>query len=116
MFRLNALPAKTLKNATIAALMLMSTACSTYYGAANISSVPEGSEVINDEDGSLLGVTPLTVWWKDSSKRRKQMILQIRKDGFYTKTAVFWLSMRHKSKEAALKEKQLVKFNLLEKK
>ena len=93
----------------------MSTACSTYYGAANISSVPEGSEVINDQDGSLLGVTPLTVWWKDSSSRRKQMILQIRKEGFYTKTAVFWLSMRHKSKEAALEEKQLVKFNLLEK-
>ena len=92
------------------------TACSTYYGAANIDSVPAGSEVINDEDGSLLGVTPLTVWWKDSSKRRKQMILQIRKDGYYTKTAVFWLSMRHKSKESALEDIQLVKFNLLEKK
>ena len=116
MFKLNALPANTFKNASIAIMMLMSTACSTYYGAANINSVPEGSEVINDEDGSLLGVTPLTVWWKDSSSRRKQMILQIRKDGFYTKTAVFWLSLRHKSKEAALKEKQLVKFNLLEKK
>ena len=100
----------------IIAVVLMSSACSTYYGAANITSVPEGSEVINDKDGSLLGVTPLTVWWKDPSSRRQQMILQIRKDGFYTKTAVFWLSMRHKSKEAAIKEKQLVKFNLLEKK
>ena len=106
----------SLKKISIVAAILMSSACSTYYGAANISSVPEGSEVINDKDGSLLGVTPLTVWWKDSSSRRQQMILQIRKDGFYTKTAVFWLSMRHKSKEAAIKEKQLVKFNLLEKK
>jgi len=44
------------------------------------------------------------------------MLLQIRKEGFYTKTAVFWLSMRHKSKEEALKNVQLVKFNLLEKK
>ena len=100
----------------IVSALLMSSACSTYYGAANITSVPEGSEVINDKDGSLLGVTPLTVWWKDSSNRRQQMVLQIRKDGFYTKTAIFWLSMRHKSKEAAIKEKQLVKFNLLEKK
>jgi len=102
--------------ALIVAFASISTACSTYYGAANINSVPEGSEVINDKDGSLLGVTPLTVWWKDSSSRKKQMILQIRKDGFYTKTAVFWLSMRHKSKENALKNVQLVKFNLLEKK
>ncbi len=116
MFTLNTLSANTLKNTSVALMMLLSTACSTFYGAANISSVPEGSEVINDEDGTLLGVTPLTVWWKDSSSRRKQIILQIRKDGFYTKSAVFWLSMRHKSKETALKEKQLVKFNLLEKK
>jgi len=100
----------------ILVFLSFTTACSTYYGAANIDSVPVGSEVINDADGSLLGVTPLTVWWKDSSNRRKQMILQIRKDGFYTKTAVFWLSMRHKSKEAALEDIQLVKFNLLEKK
>lgn len=99
----------------IIALMATTSACSTFYGAADINSVPEGSEVINDQDGTLLGVTPLTVWWKDSSSRRKQIILQIKKDGFYTKTAVFWLSMRHKSKEAAIKEKQLVKFNLLEK-
>jgi len=84
--------------AFIVAITSLSTACSTYYGAANINSVPDGSEVINDKDGSLLGVTPLTVWWKDSSSRKKQMILQIRKNGFYTKTAVFWLSMRHKSK------------------
>ncbi|MGH1427988.1 MAG: hypothetical protein ACRBEE_08610 [Arenicella sp.] len=98
------------------AITSLTTACSTYYGSANITSVPEGSEVINDKDGSLLGVTPLTVWWKDSSSRKKQMILQIRKDGFYTKTAVFWLSMRHKTKEQALQNVQLVKFNLLEKK
>lgn len=84
------------------------TGCSTHYGAAKIVSLPAGAEVISDSDGTVLGVTPTTVWWQDSSGNRKQPILRIKKDGYYEKVSSFWLSMRHKNLEDARNNPQLV--------
>ena len=91
----------------ILASCLLISACSTHYGAAKIVSSPPGAEV-SLEDGTIVGITPTTAWWKDSRSRRKNVILQFEKDGYYKKVTPFWLSMRHKSLEKAKESTQLV--------
>lgn len=86
--------------------------CSTHYGAVQIVSNPPGAEVISDEDGTIIGTTPTTAWWKDSSSRRKNIILRIKKDGYYEKVTPFWLSMRHKNLKDAKAGTQLIEVNL----
>ncbi|MEM7359489.1 MAG: hypothetical protein AAF431_10350 [Pseudomonadota bacterium] len=83
-------------------------ACASHYGAVRINSSPEGAEVISDEDGTVLGITPTTAWWKNSSSNRQHMILRFKKAGYYEKVASFWLSMRHTSAEDARKSPDLV--------
>ena len=82
------------------------------YGAAQIVSTPSGAEVINLDDGTLLGVTPATVWWKDSSSNRKNITVRFKKPGYRDKVTQFWLSMRHRSQEKALASPQLVEVNI----
>lgn len=74
-------------------------ACASYYGSAKIVSVPSGAEVIeigDDNTTKVIGITPVTAWWKDDSPARKDLIFRFKKDGYYEKPAQFWLSMRHK--------------------
>lgn len=87
-------------------------ACASHYGAAKIVSNPPGAEVIDSDDGSLLGVTPLTVWFKDESAVRQTKTLRIKKSGYYEKISAFWLSMRHKNQETASANPQLVEVAL----
>ena len=87
---------------------LLVSACSTHYGAAKIVSSPPGAEVISDEDGTIIGITPTTAWWRDGSSRRKNIILRFKKDGYYEKVTPFWLSMRHNSLKDAQENTQLV--------
>lgn len=82
--------------------------CSAHYGSAQIISDPPGAEVLNDEDGTVIGVTPTTAWWKESSAIRKHVILRFKKDGYYEKVSSFWLSMRHKSQNKAEQNTQKV--------
>jgi len=90
-------------------------ACASHYGAVTIVSTPSGAEVISDEDGTVLGTTPTTAWWKDGSGNRQHMILRLKKDGYYEKVASFWLSMRHSSSDEAQKSPDLVEVVLLKK-
>lgn len=87
----------------------------SHYGAARISSVPAGAEVINIDTGTVLGVTPTKVWWESGSGKKQFINVRLRKNGFYDKLATFWLSMRHSSSEDALKNAQKVEVNLLPK-
>lgn len=82
--------------------------CASYYGAARITSEPSGAEVINLKDGTILGVTPTTVWWKSGSSDRQHMSLRLKLDGYYDKVAPFWLSMRHKSQSESMASPQVV--------
>lgn len=93
-------------------ICLWLSACASYYGSAKIISVPAGAEVINDEDGSVIGVTPTTAWWKDGSSNRKHVILRFKKDGYYEKVTSFWLSMRHKKLSSAKNNTQQVEVSL----
>jgi len=97
-------------------LSLLLVGCSgSHYGAARVSSVPAGAEVINIDTGTVLGVTPTTVWWEAKSSKKQFINVRLRKNGFYDKLATFWLSMRHSSYEEALKNAQKVEVNLLPK-
>ena len=87
-------------------------ACSAHYGAAKIISHPAGAEVINMEDGTVLGVTPTESWWKYANDNNQHLALRFKKDGYHEKVTSFWLSMRHSSAEEAQKNPQLVEVSL----
>jgi len=87
--------------------MLLS-ACGAHYGAALIVSEPPGAEVINTEDNTVVGITPITHYWKDGSGTRQYIALRLKLDGHYEKISSFWLSMRHKTQSDAIESAQLV--------
>lgn len=99
----------------ISCLCIYLSACGSHYGAAYIVSNPPGAQVINTDDGSTLGVTPTTVWWKDSSSDRQYIAVRFRKNGYYEKVDSFWLSMRHSDVAAAMQDLTRVEVNLLKK-
>lgn len=82
-------------------LLLLLSGCASRYGAATIMSEPSGAEVINTEDGNTIGVTPLTLSWKDSSSNRQYVALRIKKSGYEPNLSHFWLSMRHRTEHSA---------------
>lgn len=90
-------------------------ACASHYGAATIVSSPAGAQIISDEDGSLLGVTPATVWWKEDNQQRKYRVVRLRKEGYREKVASFWLSMSHSSLKKAQKSPTSVQEVLVKK-
>jgi len=96
----------------IASALILFSGCASHYGAAHIVSQPSGAEVINSDDGSILGVTPLTAWWKDGSSDRQNVILRFKKDGYYEKVTAFWLSMQYDSVDDAKSNKQKVEVSL----
>jgi len=96
-------------------LLLVGCGTTSNYGAARITSLPDGAEVINVDTGTVLGVTPTDVWWESTSKDKQLFNVRLRKAGYYDKLAKFWLSMRHTTSEDALKSAQKVEVNLLPK-
>ena len=101
------------KFALIVSVLTILSGCA-HYGAAQIVSMPSGAEVINLDDGTLLGVTPATAWWKDSGASRKNITVRFKKPGYKDKVTQFWLSMRHTSQVKALAEPQLIEVNIEE--
>ena len=99
----------------ISFICLFLSACDSHYGAAYITPNPPGAQVINVDDGTTLGVTPLTHWWKDPSGNRQHIALRFRQDGYYEKVNSFWLSMRHTSADDAMQDLTRVEVNLLQK-
>lgn len=93
-------------------LLMTLSACANYYGAARIMSVPSGAEVINLEDGSLIGVTPILYMKKDSSDRRQTIIIRLKKEGYYDKTSSFWMQMRNKTALSAEQNADSVEIEL----
>ena len=87
-------------------------ACAAHYGAAKIISSPPGAEVINGEDGSIIGTTPVTMEWKNANGSRQTIILKFKKSGYYEKTSSFWLEMRKRNAKAASNDPQLVEIEM----
>ncbi len=86
--------------------------CVQNHGAAYINSNPQGAEVINLNDDTVLGVTPVKVWWRESSEQRKFINVRLQKSGFHDKTSSFWLTLRHNTKKSALNDPQFVEIEL----
>ncbi len=97
------------------ALSLALSACGAHYGAAKIVSTPPGAEVINLDDGTVIGNTPVTMRWKHSSGDRQHIPVRLKKPGYYEKVSSFWLSMRHGSEQAANENPQLVEITMQKK-
>lgn len=84
-------------------------ACGAHYGAATIVSDPPGAEVVNIDDGTIIGITPVTMRWKSGSGDRQLIPIRLKKPGYYEKVDSFWLSMRHTSEDVAKQNPQQVK-------
>jgi len=93
-------------------LSVFLSSCAAHYGAATIKSNPPGAEVVSTDDGTILGVTPMTYWWKEPSGNTQYKVLRIKKEGYYEKSAPFKLSMRHNSEEEAKENATIVEVNL----
>ena len=91
-------------------VVLVSSACVTTdtHGVAQINSIPAGAEVINLDDDTSLGVTPVSVWWQEGDKDRKFVNIRFQKKGYIDKTTSFWLSLRHSSRKKAVEDPQEV--------
>jgi len=106
---------KKLKRALIIPVLLLGISGCASYGAAKIQSVPPGAEVVNLEDDSLLGTTPVMVHWKNDREESKLITVRFHKSGFDDKVTAFWVNMRHSSKANAEKEPQTVKVEMKKK-
>ncbi len=102
---------------TFASLLLCATlsACGAHYGAARFVSEPPGAEVINLDDGTVIGTTPITHYWKDGSGTRQHIPVRLKLNGHYEKVSSFWLSMRHKTQRDAVENAQLVEIVMVKK-
>jgi len=103
---------KTIRSFILLLAIINLSACAAHYGAAKIVSSPPGAEVINGEDGSVIGTTPVTMRWKNSNGSRQTIILKLKKSGYYEKTSSFWLEMRKRNAKAASADPQLVEIEM----
>lgn len=76
--------------------------CASHHGAAHIVSEPAGATVFNLRDKTELGVTPLIVHFIEDNDERQNIALRFEKEGYYNKTAAFWLKFQHPDKKSAV--------------
>ena len=88
-------------------LILLGGCVGNKYGSAYIVTNPPGAEVINLDDGTILGVTPLKQVWRDSGKR-KFVNIQLDKAGYKDKATSFWLTLKHRTRRSAVNDPQFV--------
>jgi len=82
--------------------LLALTGCSrTMYGAANITSEPQGAAIVNLRDNSQIGTTPAKVVWPGKAGTAEQVTLQLRKNGYIDKLSTIWINHRHRSEAEA---------------
>ena len=88
----------------VVGVFILSTGCSTAtkkYGSVKINSSPEGAEVINLEDDSNFGLTPVNVSFGGKADTAKYVTIQLRKPGYKDRITSFWVNRRHKTQAEA---------------
>ncbi|MGI9317034.1 MAG: hypothetical protein ACR2QW_06860 [bacterium] len=101
------------KPIVLGVLVLAMSGCVSNYGAATFNSSPEGVQVFDMEDGSIIGQTPVQFLWRSSDVKRKYMNVRMHKEGYQDAVKSFWLSLDYKSEKDARKNPQLVQFELI---
>ena len=84
--------------ALLAAVLLAALSGCSSYGAARIQSMPPGAEVINVNDDSVLGTTPLLITKKADREESRRISIRLRKPGYREAVETFWLQIRHSSR------------------
>ena len=102
----------TLKIISVLILLVVGLAGCVKHGAAYIETLPSGAEVVNLADDTIIGVTPVKVWWREGSEKRKFVNVRFQKDGYRDKTSSFWVTLRHANKTSALDSPQHVEITL----
>ena len=101
-----------MKKITIALLASFLLSACAHHGAADIRTQPPGAEVVDAKTGTIMGVTPVKVWWKEGSETRKFVNIRIQKEGYQDKTSSFWVTLRHATRQGALDNAQSVEMAL----
>ncbi len=87
-----------------------------HYGAINFYSEPDGVEVINLQDDTNLGTTPVAVWWESDDGKPVHVTVEFRKQGYKEKITSFWVNTRHPNIEVAVKNGKPIKVQLIKRK
>lgn len=101
------------RSIVVGTMLIGASGCVSNYGAASFSSTPDGVQVYDMEDGSVIGVTPVQFLWRSNRVKRKYMNVRMHKDGYQDAVKSFWLSLDHKSEKGARSNPQLVQFELI---
>ena len=101
------------KSIALGMMLIAVSGCVTNYGAASFSSTPDGVQVYDMEDGSVIGVTPVQFLWRSNNVNRKYMNVRMHKEGYQDAVKSFWLSLDYKSEGDARSNPQLVQFELI---
>jgi len=83
------------------------------FGAAEIVTDPAGADVINVQDSSTLGTTPLNYVRETKDGEAEYMIVKITKPGYEDKTVSFFISPKYGDGEAAANDPQHIEVNLM---
>jgi len=83
-----------------------------HHGAVHLTSEPTGAEVVSLDDNTVLGVTPVKVWFREPSSKRKYVSVRFQKPGYDDRVTAFWVHMRHRSREAAMADAAPVRVEL----
>lgn len=76
--------------------LMMTTGCAgKKYGSVNFTSTPKGAEVINLDDGSVLGTTPVRVSFEGAGGSAENVTIEFAKNGYFEKISSVWVNKRH---------------------
>lgn len=84
----------------------------THYGSASIVSEPPNAKVVNLQDGSAIGTTPMKYTWESEARDEEYIQLSLTAPGYADQITVFFLNSRYESKDDAEKIPQIIKVNL----
>lgn len=87
-------------------------ASTTPFGSASIVSEPAGAKVVNLNDGSAIGTTPMQYTWETEDGKAEYVQLILTSPGYADQVTSFWINPRYDSKDDAEKNPQAIKVNL----
>ena len=102
----------TMFRLTVALVSVLALAGCVHHGAVHLHSEPSGAEVVSLDDNTVLGVTPVKVWYREPSSRRKYVSVRFQKPGYDDRVTAFWVHMRHRSRDAAMNEAAPIRVEL----